>query len=73
MVKSKSLIKYNVCMKFYNETKPLYLETDVSRIGPGAALKYRLEMVQYAQGIQHETTSILRSITFSIKSLTNAE
>ena len=26
--KAKSLIKESVCMKFYNDTKPLYLETD---------------------------------------------
>ena len=24
-------------MKFYDETKPIYLETDTSGIGPGAA------------------------------------
>ena len=26
-------MKDDVCMKFYNETKPLYLETDASGIG----------------------------------------
>ena len=26
--KAKSLIKADMCMKFYNNTKPLYLETD---------------------------------------------
>ena len=34
----KSLIKVNACMKFYGETKPLYLETDASTIGLSAAL-----------------------------------
>ena len=29
----KSLIKDDVCIKFYNETKPLYLETNASGIG----------------------------------------
>ena len=31
--KVESLIKDDVCMKFYSETKPLYLETDASGIG----------------------------------------
>ena len=34
---AKSLIKVDVCMKFYNDTKSLYLETDASGVGPGAA------------------------------------
>ena len=28
--KAESLIKANVCMKFYDENKPLYLKTDAS-------------------------------------------
>ena len=35
---AKSLIKDDVCMKFYDETKPLYQETYVSGIGLGATL-----------------------------------
>ena len=34
----KSLIKVDICMKFYNDTKPLYLETDASGVCLGAAL-----------------------------------
>ena len=34
----KTLIKDDICMKFYNETKPLYLETDASRIELGTTL-----------------------------------
>ena len=30
--KAKSLIKGEVCMKFYDDTKPLYLETDASGV-----------------------------------------
>ena len=36
--KAKLLIKAEVCMKFYDNTKPLYLETDASRVSLGAAL-----------------------------------
>ena len=36
--KSKLLIKSDMCMKFYDDTKPVYLETDASRVGLGAAL-----------------------------------
>ena len=36
--KAKLLIKSDMCMKFYDDTKPLYLETDSSRVGLGAAL-----------------------------------
>ena len=36
--KAKLLIKSDMCMKFYNDTKPVYLETDASRVGLGAAL-----------------------------------
>ena len=36
--KAKSLIKVEVCMKFYDVTTQLYLETDVSEISLGAAL-----------------------------------
>ena len=36
--KAKSLIKAEMCMKFYDDTKLLYLETDASSIGLGTAL-----------------------------------
>ena len=36
--KAKSLIKVEVCTKFYNDTKLLYLETDASGVSLGAAL-----------------------------------
>ena len=34
----KSIIKEDACMKFYNETKPLYIEIDASGVGLGPAL-----------------------------------
>ena len=36
--KAKFLIKSDMCMKFYDDTKPIYLETDTSSIGLGAAV-----------------------------------
>ena len=36
--KAKPLIKEEMCMKFYDDNKPLYLKTDMSRIGLRAAL-----------------------------------
>ena len=36
--KVKLLIKVEMCMKFYDDTKLLYLKTDASGIGLGAAL-----------------------------------
>ena len=36
--KAKSLIKVEMCRKFYDDTKRLYLETDASGVGLGAAL-----------------------------------
>ena len=31
--KAETLIKEDACMKFYDETRPLYLETDRPRVG----------------------------------------
>ena len=33
---NKAIIKEDTCMKFCDEMKPLYLETDASRLGLGA-------------------------------------
>ena len=42
-----------MCMKFYNDTKPLYLEADASRVGLGAALHRK---VQHARKTKCLTT-----------------
>ena len=36
--KAKCLIETDVCMKFYSDTKPFYLETDASGVGLGTTL-----------------------------------
>ena len=36
--KAKAIINEDACMKFYDETKLLYIETDASGVGLGAAL-----------------------------------
>ena len=64
--KTKSLIKADVCMKFYNETKPLYLETDASGIGLGTTLLQTRDDTTCLKDIGLDNT-ILRPITFASK------
>ena len=47
-VKAKLIIKADVFMKFYDDSKPLYLETDASCVGLGAALCRHVK-VQHAR------------------------
>ena len=70
--KAKAIIKEDVCMKFYDETKLLYIETDVSGVGLGAAL---LQTRTKTSCPRYEASdhSIFRPITFSSKSLAGAE
>ena len=66
--KAKSIIKEDACMKFYEEIHPLYLETDSSEVGLGAA------QLQTRNGIccprdKVPDNSILRPIAFVCKIL----
>ena len=70
--KTKSLIKADVCMKFYSESKLLYLKTDASRIGLGAALLQTRDGTTCPKDIASDNT-ILRPTVFRSKSLTSAE
>ena len=70
--KAKLLIKSNVCMRFYNKTKPLYLETDASRIGLDTTLLQTRDNMTCPKDTSPDNT-ILRPITFVRKKLTSAE
>ena len=59
-------------MKFYDDTKPLYLETDASRVGLGAALLQTWEGTTCQKDIVLYNT-ILHPIAFASKTLTGSE
>ena len=54
--KAKSIIKEDACMEFYDETQPLYLETDVSGVGPGEALLQKRSSTSCPKA-RHQTTA----------------
>ena len=70
--KAKLLIKAEMCMKFYDDTKPLYLETDASGIGLRAALLQLRDNMVCQKGTVPDNT-ILQPIAFASKSLMGAE
>ena len=70
--KVKSLIKDYVCMMFYNETKPLYLETDLSWIGLGTILLQTRDGMTCPRDKVPDNT-ILGPIGFASKCLTSTE
>ena len=59
-------------MKFYDDTKPLYLETDASGIGLGAALLQLRENTGCQKDTAPDNTNLC-PIAFASKSLTGAE
>ena len=70
--KAKSLIKLEMCMKFYDNTKLLYLETDASGISQGSALLQLRDNRNWPKDTAPDNT-ILQTIAFASKSLTGAE
>ena len=65
--KAKAIIKEDVCMKFYDETKPLYIEADASGVGLGAALQQTGSNSNCHRDTPPDN-SILRSFAFTSKS-----
>ena len=66
--KAKSIIREDTCIKFYNKTKPLYLETDASGV------RLRADLLQTRSGRscprdKAPANIILKSITPVSKSL----
>ena len=53
-------------MKFFDDTKPLYLETDASRIGLGVALLQPMT-IQPAKKAWHQTTQIFTQLHLPVK------
>ena len=70
--KAKSLIKVEMCMKFYDDTKPFYLKTDASGVSLGAALLQLRDNTNCPKDTAPDNT-ILCPIAFASKSLTDAE
>ena len=70
--KTKAIIKEDACMNFYDETKMLYAETNVSGVGLGAALLQTKSGTSCPRD-KVPDNSILRPIAFSSKSLNGAE
>ena len=70
--KVKSIVKADVCMKFYDDAKPLYLETDASGVGLEAALLQLCHNMVCQKGIAPDNIT-LHPIAFAGKSLTSVE
>ena len=70
--KAKSLIKVDMCMKFYDDTKPLYLETDTSGVGLSMASLQMCIGTACQKAVAPDNTN-LHPIVFVSKSLTGAE
>ena len=70
--KAKLLIKAEMCIKFYDDTKLLYLETDASGIVLRAALVQCRDNMACQKGTAPDNT-ILCTIAFASKSLTGAQ
>ena len=70
--KAKSLMKADMCMKFYDNTKPFYLETDAFRFGLDAALLQMCKGTACQKDVVPDNTNLC-PIVFASKSLTGAD
>ena len=69
---AKAIMKEDACMKFYDETKPQYIETDASEVGLGAVLPQKRSNTIYHRD-EVPDNNILRPMAFSRRSLIGAE
>ena len=69
--KVKSLIKVDICMKLYDDTKLLYIEADASGVGLGAALLQLHDNTTYHK--EMAPNALLCPTAFASKSLTGVE
>ena len=60
-------------MKFYDETKAIYLETDASRMGLGATLWQTRDCATCPKDTAPDNTILRPTIPFASKSLISAE
>ena len=67
--KAKSIIKEDACMKFYDETQPVYIEVDASGVGLGATLLQTRSNTSCPKD-EAPDNSILRPTAFTSKTLT---
>ena len=67
--KAKTIIKDDVCIKFYNKYEPLYLETDASGAKYGAGL---LQEFEVSTRQAHDNIA-LYPMAFTRKCITSAE
>ena len=68
----EAIFKEGVCMKFYNETKPYYIETDAIGFGLGAPLLQTRHNMSCHRNEAWDM-NILRAIAFTSKSLNRVE
>ena len=66
--KAKSIMKEGACMKFYDETKPLNLNTDVSGVGLRAGLLQTRNGISCPRDMAPDS-NILRPIALANKSI----
>ena len=71
--KGKAIIEGDVCMKSYDETKLLYIESDASGVGLGAIISLQTRGNTSCHRDEVPDNSTLRPIAFSSKSFTCPE
>ena len=69
---AKSIIKADVCMKFYDGSKPLYSETDASGVSLGAAMLQLCNNTVCQKGVAPNNITLC-PIVFASKSVIGAE